>query len=292
MAFLGLGLWYFLKPASVQVASGPVTSLAVMPLKNLTGDPSNDYLSDGVTDSLIESLATMDSLAVIARDSSFAFKGEDVDNARAGTALGVQSLLTGSVEKDGEKLRITVRLINVADGRVLWATETRKASNEIFSLQDEITRNIVQKLKLRKALPDSELSKRPTENIAAYNMYLKGRYFWHLQTEQDLNKSIEYFTQAAMMDPRFAIAYCGLADAYSSLAFYFRPPNDAMPKARFYAAKALEIDPESADAHLLPSPDLSSGMNAIGRRLNVKLTRRWNSRQTMPWRMISMETTS
>lgn len=245
------GLWYTLKPnfGASGTDRNQITSLAVLPLKNLTGDPSNDYLSDGVTESLIASLSKVESLAVVARDSSFTFNGDDIDYGNAGKALDVQILLTGTIQKEGEILDVAARLINVADGRVFWTTEIRKSEQQIFSLQDEIARKVALKLRPQKALSESELGRHPTDNIEAYNLYLKGRFFWHLQTEEGLNKSIEYFTQAAAIDPNFAMAYSGLADAYSSLGNYFRAPNDVMPKSGFYARKALELDPKSADAH-------------------------------------------
>jgi serine/threonine protein kinase/tetratricopeptide (TPR) repeat protein len=226
------------------------TSLIVLPLKNLTGDTANDYLSDGVSETLMTSLSRVDDIAVIAPDTSFVFKDKDTDPAEIGRSLGVESVLTGSIQKEGDVLKVSTRLVDVVTGKELWSTETRRPLSQILALQDEIVRQAVAKLKPQKVTGgEREITVLSTNNVEAYTLYLKGRHSFHEQTEESLNKSIEYFDQAAALDPSFVLAYCGLSDAYSSLGFYFRAPNDVMPRAGFYAARALQLDPNSPDAN-------------------------------------------
>ncbi len=242
------GAWYLQRPRAEQTQ--PIHSIAILPLKNLTGDASNDYLSDGMTESLIASLSKIEDLRVISRGSAFAYKDQEVDFSEVGGRLGIESVLVGSVQKEGEALRVGVRLVNTADGHVIWTKEINKPANQIFAVQDEIARNVAVKLEPQVADKiQTKVVEHNTENTEAYRLYLKGRFFWNQQTEEGLNKSIEYFNRAIAEDPNYVLAYCGVSDAYNSMGSYYSAPNAVMPKAREFAAKALAIDKESADAH-------------------------------------------
>ena len=242
------GAWYLLRPKAVITQT--FHSIAVLPLKNLTGDAANEYLSDGMTESLIASLSKIEDLRVISRGSAFAYKDQEIDFAEVGGRLGIESVLVGSVQKEGEALRVSVRLVNTVDGHVIWTKEINKPANQIFALQDEIARNVA--VKLEPQVPDKiqrQVVQHNTENTEAYRLYLKGRFFWNQQTEEGLNKSIEYFNRAITEDPNYVLAYCGVSDAYNSMGSYYSAPNAVMPKAREFATKALALDDESADAH-------------------------------------------
>lgn len=234
--------------SNVEAPSTQIRSLAVLPLRNLTGDTAQDYLCDGVTESLITSLSQVEGLKVIARGSSFAFKDKEIEASEIGTAFGVETVLMGSLQKRGDILLVSARLVETVDGRVLWATEIQRPVDEIFALQSEIARNVIVNLDPGTSDASNALAQ-PTDSVEAYKLYLQGRYFWHQQTEESLDKSIELFTEAASLDPGFVLAYAGLSDAHNALGFYFRAPNEVMPRARLFAAKALELNELSADAH-------------------------------------------
>jgi TolB-like protein/DNA-binding winged helix-turn-helix (wHTH) protein/Tfp pilus assembly protein PilF len=230
----------------------PVRSVAVLPLKNLSGDQANEYFSDGLTESLITALSKIDGLKVISRSSVFRFKGKDVAPEEVGKILGVAAVLEGSIKRDNDYLQATVRLVSVEDGSVLWASEVYERSiGDIFALQDEIARNIAAGLRVRlSGVSEARLAKRYTDNVEAYQLYLKGRYFWNKRTIENLKKSTEYYEQAIAKDPKYALAYTGLADCYQLLAEYdATTPKEGFTKARAAATKALEIDDQLAEAH-------------------------------------------
>ncbi len=230
----------------------PINSIAVLQLRNLTNDPENEYFTDGMTESLITSLSKLDGLKVIARGSVFRFKGKDVDAREVGKQLGVAAVLEGSVRKEGDRMRVAVRLASAEDGRVLWASETDDhAPQDIFALQDEVARGVAASLRGKlSGEGERQLTRRYTDNVEAYQLYLKGRYFWNKRTEDALKKGIEYFEQAIQKDPNYALAYAGLADSYALLDLYTGlQRGDVFPKARAAAAKALEIDDALAEAH-------------------------------------------
>ena len=225
-------------------------SVAVLPFVNVSSDPEHEYLSDGFTEDLITALSQVDGLRVPARTSCFAFKGKSEDVRQIGARLGVAAILEGSIRKAGGKLRLTAQLISVASGFHLWSDKFDCAMPDIFSIQDEIIRSIVDALKVRLAVPaGAPLVKRPTQSTEAYQLYLKGRYFWN-HRGHGLKKGSSFFEIALLEDPNFALAYTGLADTYNLLGFYGRLPSfEAGTKAKAAALKALELDSSLAEAH-------------------------------------------
>jgi TolB-like protein/Tfp pilus assembly protein PilF len=249
-----LGGWYALRHSAIKASdsSAPVRSVAVLPFKNQTGQPENDYLSDGITESLIASLSRISDLKVISRGSVFSFKEKEVDPVEVGRELNVAAVMMGSIRSNGEMVRISTRLVNTQDGSVIWASETANRSlKDVFDLQDEVTRSTFAALRVKlTSESEQQLAKRYTNNAEAYHLYLKGRYHWEKFIPNDVERSIEYFQQAINLDPNFALAFTGLADAYFALnGLGVAAPNDVMPKAKSAAARALEIDETLAEAH-------------------------------------------
>jgi len=225
-------------------------SIAVLPFANMSEDPDNEYFSDGVTEEIINTLAKVAGLHVAARTSSFSFKGKDEDVTEIGRRLRVATVLEGSVRKAGQRVRIAAQLVNAADGYHIWSEAYDRELADIFEVQEEIARAIVGKLKVEfMGEGDQPLVQRHTENLNAYNLYLRGRYFWN-QRERGLMKGIEHLEHAIAADGRYALAYSGLADSYNLLGFYgFLRPKEAFPKAKVQARKALKLDPELGEAH-------------------------------------------
>jgi TolB-like protein/DNA-binding winged helix-turn-helix (wHTH) protein/Tfp pilus assembly protein PilF len=236
--------------------SPPIRSIAVLPLKNLTNDPANEYFSDGMTDSLITALSKVDGLKVTSRGSVFGFRGKEVDPREVGRQLGVEAVLEGSVMKSGETVRVGVRLVSAADGRVLWSSDPQdRALGDIFAVQDEVARRVVAGLRLTLGGEgEQRLAKRYTDNVDAYLAYMKGRYFWNRRNGEGLSKAITYFQQAIDTDPNYALAYAGLADSYILKRIYaLLQPGETLQqmeaKAKAAAEKALEMDDALAEAH-------------------------------------------
>ena len=228
-----------------------VDSLAILPFANVSADPDTEYLSDGITESLINSLSQIPKLRVMARSTVFRYKGQDADPQTVGCELNVRAVLTGRVVQRGDSLVIGTELVDVADGSQLWGEQYSGKLRDIFAVQEQITKQISEKLRLRlSGVAQKRLTKRYTENTQAYQLYLKGRYYWNKRTEEGIKKGIEYFQQAIEKDPGYALAYTGLADCYNMLGWYsYLPPKEAFPKAKAAAAKALEIDDTLAEAH-------------------------------------------
>jgi TolB-like protein/DNA-binding winged helix-turn-helix (wHTH) protein/Tfp pilus assembly protein PilF len=230
----------------------PIHSIAVLPLKNLTGDPANDYFSDGLTESLINSLAKVESLEVQSRSSVFRFKNKDLDPREVGRQLGVAAVLEGSVRNLTNSVRVAVRLVSVADGRVLWVSDANDQSiGNLFAIQDEIARNVAAGLRLRlSGETEQRLARRYTEDIEAYQLYLQGRFaLANYVTNDDLQKAVKYFEAAVAKDSNYALAYTGLADAYMTMALDWRDPKEVYPKASQYADRALALDDNLGEAH-------------------------------------------
>jgi pentatricopeptide repeat protein len=218
----------------------------------MSADPENEYFSDGLAEELINALTKLRDLHVVARTSSFAFKGEKTDIREIGQKLNVKTLLEGSVRKAGNQVRITAQLIKVEDGYHLWSDRFDRNMEDIFAIQDEITEKIVDNLKGTLDLPAQVQEKRKSVDLEAYDLYLKGRYYWNRFSPDWASKAMDYYNQAVDKDPNFALPYTALAEAYVlfSTGFDIWPSRDAMPKAREAANKALELDPGMAEAHV------------------------------------------
>jgi serine/threonine-protein kinase len=249
VAFVVLA-YFFLLPKSVPPGE---KSIAVLPFVDMSPQKDQEYFCDGMTEALINRLSNVQELRVPARTSAFFFKGKKGDVREVGNKLNVQTVLEGSVQKSGNRLRITVQLINVSDGYHLWSEKYDRELKDIFAIQDEITLAIMQKLKMHLLSEErAVLMTRYTDNIEAYNLYSKGRYFWNKRTVDAMESSIKYFRQAAKEDPKYALAYVGIADAYIMLAYTglgAMNPQQAYPQARQAILKALEIDKTLAEAH-------------------------------------------
>jgi serine/threonine-protein kinase len=225
-------------------------SIAVLPFRDMSAQKDQEYLCDGVAEDIINALTHLEGLQVVARTSAFSYRGRDIDIREIGRKLNVQSLLEGSIQKTGDRLRITAQLINVSDGYHIWSERYDRRLEDVFAIQDEISLNIVDRLKVRLLGEErAKLVKRGTANQEAYMLYLKGRYFWNRRYEGGLQKAIEHFQQAIEKDPGFALAYSGLADCFGVLGTYgFLPPKEAFTRARKAAERALEIDNSLAEA--------------------------------------------
>ncbi len=228
-----------------------IDSLAVLPLVNASADPNTEYLSEGITESIINSLSQIPKLRVMARSTVFRYKGRETDPQEVGRDLNVRAVLTGRVLQLGDRLIIKAELVNVADGSQLWGEQYNRELSDIFALQEEIAQQISEKLRIKLTGEEKKrLTKRYTENTEAYQFYLKGRFYWNKRTSEAAKKGIEYFEQAIEKDPNYALAYAGLADSYALLGGYdVLRPKDSYPRARAAATKALEIDDTLAEAH-------------------------------------------
>jgi len=235
---------------AVQAVSEP-PSIAVLPFVNMSADPDNEYFSDGLSEAIINSLTRIKDFKVVARTSAFSFKGKDVDIRDIGKQLGVNKILEGSVQKAGNRLRITAQLINVSDGYHLWSEKFDREMEDIFAIQDEISLAIVGNLKITLLKKEEEaLLKRYTEDSEAYNLYLKGIYFLRMYTAEGFQEAIKYFELTLQKDPRYALAYYGLAEVFYAISYWANiAPNVAYPRAKEYAKKALEIDEDIGEAH-------------------------------------------
>ena len=226
-------------------------SIAVLPFVDMSPNKDQEYFCDGIAEELINGLAQLGGLKVAARTSAFQFKQPDRNIPAIGQELGVTTVLEGSVRKAGNRLRITVQLINVKDGFHLWSEKYDRTLDDIFAIQDEISLAIVEKLRLQLLEPEKKrLVRRHTDNKEAYNLYLKGRYFWNKRHEGGMTSALDYYQQAIDKDPTYPLPYIGIADAYVILGtFGFLPPRESFPKAKAAANKALELDSNLGEAH-------------------------------------------
>ncbi len=228
-------------------------SIAVLPFQDMSPQKDQEYFCDGMTEEIINALTHVESLKVIARTSSFAFKDKHVDIREIGKKLDVETLVEGSIRKAGNRLRITAQLIKVADGSHLWSERYDRELEDIFDIQDEISLAIVENLKVKLLAKEKKaLLKRYTDNNEVYNFYLLGRYHNYKFTEDDAEKSKQYFEESIKLDPEYAPAYAGLCLLYVVLGgggLNVLPPKEAIPKAKAACKKALEIDPDNVEAH-------------------------------------------
>ena len=230
-----------------QKSARPQQSVAVLPLANMSADPENEYFSDGMTEEIIGALSKVPGLQVASRTSCFAFKGKEVEIGQVGEKLGVGSVLTGSVRKVGNRIRITAQLVNVDSGHSLWSETYDRQLEDVFAIQDEISRAIAEGLKLRLGGTADQLVA-PTKNLEAYNIYLKGRFFFYRFTEAGLRKSLELFQNVLLQEPGYARAYSGIADCWCELADDWAAPDEAYPKAKTAATTALRLEPDLVEA--------------------------------------------
>ena len=225
-------------------------SVAVLPFVNMSAEKENEYLSDGITEDLCTALSQIHELHVPARTSSFAFKGTSGDIRKIGEQLHVATVLEGSVSKAGNKLRIAAQLVNVGDGYHLWAQSYDRDITDILQIRTDITQRVVDALKVQLGVDERQrLAKAPTETSEAYETYLLGRYELNKLTKAGFNRAVEHFRHALDIDPQFALASAGLAESFNSLGYWnFLPPNAAFPEAKRAAERALDIDPNLAEA--------------------------------------------
>ena len=248
LAVIGLGYWFFsLREATTK----QIESIAVMPFVNESGNADLEYLSDGMTETLISSLSHLQNISVKARSSVFRYKGKEIAPKRIGQELSVQAILSGRVRQDAEQLKVSLELVDAETENLIWSEQYHRRQTDLASLQHELALDVVEKLRQKVTDADEKrLGTRQTENTEAYHLYLQGRYQWNKRTKESLRLAVEYFQQAIDKDPSYALAYSGLADCYSVFNTYeLAPPNEAYTKARIAAQKALEIDPRLGEAY-------------------------------------------
>jgi serine/threonine protein kinase/Tfp pilus assembly protein PilF len=228
-----------------------IDSLAVLPFENSSRDPEHEYLSDGIAASLINILATVPKLRVMAQSTMFRYKGRAMDPLAVGHELNVRAVLTGRLIQSGGSLRIGSELVDVVTGSQLWGAQYDRKPGDIFAIQDEISSEISEKLRLKLTRADKKrLTKRQTHDDEAYRLYLRGRYHWDQWTEDGFYKAIDYFQQAVEKDSAYALAHAGIADSYVLLGWNgYLPPKNAFPKAKVAAMAALRLDPDLGEAH-------------------------------------------
>jgi TolB-like protein/Flp pilus assembly protein TadD len=245
-ALTGVLYWAF-----VRTSSRSIQSVAVMPFANTSGNADLEYLSEGMTETLINNLSRVPGLSVKARSSVYSYRGKEITPKQIGQELGVQALLNGRVLQRGDQLTLSLELVDTSTGDQIWGEKYDRRMADLTALQGEIARDVSGKLQSRLSGSDRpQVAKNYTENVEAYQLYLKGKYYWNKRTGQDTLKSIEYFQQAIDKDPTYALAYSGLAEAYVLLPAYTgESAAVAYPRARAAARRALEIDDQLAEAH-------------------------------------------
>jgi len=240
-------------PRSTSTITANNKSIAVLPFVNMSADKNDEYLSDGMTEELINTLAKVPGLRVPGRTSCFAFKGKNEEDIfrKVGDQLHVGTVLEGSVRKAGDKLRVTAQLINVSDGYHLWSKDYDGDVKDILNFQSNVAEQVVQALQVKLGGEEKRaLAKQPTENPEAHRFYLLGRYEFAKYTEAGWNNAIRYYEEALRLDPNYALAYCGLADNYAYMGSVVMPEKEAVAKEKEFAEKALGLDPDLAEAHM------------------------------------------
>ena len=248
LAGLIIGGWFYYHARNTEVA---IESIAVLPFVNQSNDPNVEYLSDGVTESIMNSLTQLPNLKVIPRSSAFRYKNKDVDPLKVGNDLGVRAVLTGRLLQKGDDLIVSAELTDVRDNKQIWGERYQRKVSDLLEVQTEIAKAISANLRPKLSGADqSKLQRHNTNNPEAYQLYLKGQYFWQKFTPADHKKAEEYFNQAVSLDPNFALAYVGLSETYGASATNgWLSPRDGYPKAKAAARRALELDDSLAEAH-------------------------------------------
>ncbi|MBK6844080.1 MAG: protein kinase [Gemmatimonadaceae bacterium] len=238
-------------PVSTSLTSGPIDSLAVLPFDSPASGTDDEYLADGITESILNKLTRVSGLRVVPRSVVFRYKRREVDIPIVAAELRVRALVTGRVRQRGNTLHVSAELTDALTESQLWGDRISRSAEDIFSVQEDMAGEIVKSLRLRLSAEErQELVRRYTEDSVAYRAYLRGRYQWNKRTRDGFLKAIEHFQEAIDRDPSYALAYAGLADAYNVLGYYnYLPPRDAYPKAKAAAMRALAIDESLAQAH-------------------------------------------
>jgi TolB-like protein/tetratricopeptide (TPR) repeat protein len=246
-------VWRLLPTKEAPLFASGRPSIAVLPFDDLSQKKDQEFFCQGFAESLITALSKIKDLRIPAKTSSFSFQDRAGELEEIGEKLDVATVLMGSVQKAENRIRISAQLVKIADTSILWSDQFNREMDDIFSIQDQITLEIVRELKGTLLGEEEEsLVKRYTENAEAYNLYLQGRFFWEKRTEEGFNKAVDYFEQAIEKDPDFALAYVGLANTYGTFIGYgFLSTAEAIPKIRTLLEKALAIDDETAEAHVL-----------------------------------------
>jgi TolB-like protein/lipoprotein NlpI/predicted Ser/Thr protein kinase len=246
LTLIGVGALYFGRNRP------PISSVAVLPFVNASADPSTEYLSDGITEGIIDRLSGLPNVKVISQTSAFHYKKRDIEPRKVAHELGVESLVTGRVMQIGTNLSVSAELIDARDDKHLWGEQYNSKLSDIFSVQEDVAREIAEKLRLKLTGEERKrLNKRYTDNVEAYQLYLKCRYHWNKATGEELNKSQRYCQQAVEIDPNYVPAYFGMADAYALLGWIGYSPVESFTKAKPPLAKALELDSSFPQAHYL-----------------------------------------
>jgi serine/threonine protein kinase/Tfp pilus assembly protein PilF len=248
LALLAAAGWYY----RMSVRGGEtIDSVAVLPFANASGDPNTEYLSDGISESLINSLSQLPHLRVMSRNSAFRYKGKQIDAETVGRELGVRAIFEGRVIQHGDDLEVSAELVDARDDSHIWGEQYSRKSADIFALQQDLAKEMTKALRMHLTGEDEKrIEKSYTANPEAYQDYLKGRYYWNKRTVESMNKGIEYFQQAIAKDPNYALAYDGLADSYLILGSNgLAAQKETLPKAKAAAQRALDLDPTLAEAH-------------------------------------------
>jgi serine/threonine protein kinase/Tfp pilus assembly protein PilF len=245
--------WQLLLKKEAPLFESGRPSIAVLPFDDLSQEKDQEAFCHGFAETLINAFYKIEDLRIPAKTSSFSFKGKEQDLEEIGEKLDVATVLRGSIQKAENRIRITAQLVRVTDASIIWSDQFNRVMDDIFSIQDKITLEIVRELKGTLLGEEKEnLTKRYTENAEAYNLYLQGRFFWEKRTEEGFKKALDYFEQAVEIDPNYALAYTGMADTYGTLIGYgFLSENEAIPRIKTLLEKALSIDDEIAEAHTL-----------------------------------------
>jgi serine/threonine-protein kinase len=241
-------IWFF----AIRPRGAAVDSIAVIPFTNESADANMEYLSDGISESLTNNLSQLPNLRVAARSAVFRYKGKETDPQKIGRDLQVSAVLTGRLLRQGDTLIVRAELVDVANGSQLWGVQSTRKPQDVFALQEDLAREISEKLKWRLTGEEKQrLTKRYTDNAEAYQLYLEGRYHWNKRNPDNYRKALEYFQQAIDKDPAYALAYAGMADTWAQISFFnVLPPREVMPKAKAAAEKALQIDNRLGEAYV------------------------------------------
>jgi len=245
-AAIGVGRFLYLSSGTNQISS-----IAVMPFVNESRNADAEYLSDGMTETLIKSLSNLSNLDVKPRSAVFRYKGKDTDLQTIAKELNVQAILNGRVSQRGDQLTLSLELVDVQKNSVLWTEQYQRKQSDLVSLQSEIAKDVSTNLKAKlSGAEETKVAKSATADPAAYQAYLKGRYYWNRRTAENIKKAIEQFKSATDRDPNYALAFVGLADCYGVLNEYAGTPSgETLPQAKAYAERALTIDGQLAEAH-------------------------------------------